>query len=114
MKWVVLVYLAMFAGTSADDMRYTRLEFPANDYWECTKVANELNDIETAYRSKTSYVRSFYWVYINLAHKIKAECVYADPEAPLPRWADDFVGTTWYNKNEAYEPGENDIDEDKP
>ena len=75
---------------------------------------NELNDIETAYRSKTSYVRSFYWVYINLAHKIKAECVYADPEAPLPRWADDFVGPTWYNKNEAYEPGENDIDEDKP
>lgn len=98
MKWVILVYFAMFAGTSADDLRYKRLEFPAKDYWECVKIATEINDIKNAYKSSTPYVRSFYWVYNNMLHKIRAECVYADPKAPLPKWADKFVGPAWYKK----------------
>ena len=85
MKWVVLVYIAMFASAS-DDIRYTRLEFPAKDAWFCMQMARELNDIENAYKSNIPYVRSFYWVFNNLAHKIKAECVYADPPAPAPEW----------------------------
>ena len=85
MKWVVLVYIAMFASAS-DDLRYTRLEFPAKDPWFCMQMARELNDIENAYQSDIPYVRSFYWVYNNLAHKIQAECVHADPPAPAPKW----------------------------
>ena len=36
-------------------------------------------------------VRSLYWVRINLANKMRADCVYADPDQPLPDWTDDFL-----------------------
>ena len=112
MKWVVLIYLAIFVN-STDELRYSRLEFPAHDYFDCVDITEEINEIGTAYNSDIPYVRNFFLVYSNLVHKIKAECVYANPEAPLPKWADDFVGPKWYMKDEAYEPSENDIDEDK-
>jgi hypothetical protein len=87
MNWVILVYLAMWT-TGPQVMKSTMLEFPAEDYYECREIANEINDIENAYKSKTSYVRSFYWVYNNMLDDIKAECVYADPKAPMPKWAE--------------------------
>ena len=37
----------------------------------------------------TIYVRSFYWIYNNMLDEIKAECVYADPTAPYPKWYTD-------------------------
>ena len=85
MKWVILIYLAMWTNTP-EVMRYTVLEFPAYDYYDCIDIAEEINDIETAYNSKTAYVRSFYWVYNNMLDEIKAECVYANPSAPYPKW----------------------------
>ena len=85
MKWVILIYLAMWTNTP-EVMKYTVLEFPAHDYYDCIDIAEEINDIETAYKSKTAYVRSFYWVYNNMLDEIKAECVYANPVAPVPKW----------------------------
>ena len=85
MKWVILIYLAMWTNTP-EVMKYTRLEFPASDFQECQSIARQINDIETAYNSKTAYVRSFYWVYNNMLDEIKAECVYANPIAPPPKW----------------------------
>ena len=85
MKWVILIYLAMWTNTP-EVMKYTVLEFPAHDYYDCVDVAEEINDIETAYNSETAYVRSFYWVYNNMLDEIKAECVYANPVAPVPKW----------------------------
>jgi hypothetical protein len=67
-------------------MKYTVLEFPASDFQECQSIARQINDIKTAYNSKTAYVRSFYWVYNNMLDEIKAECVFADPPAPVPKW----------------------------
>ena len=87
MNWVILVYLAIWT-TGPQVMKYTMLEFSAKDYYECREIANEINDIENAYKSKTSYVRSFYWVYNNMLDDIKAECVFANPPAPKPKWAD--------------------------
>jgi len=76
MNWVILVYLAIWT-TGPQVMKYTMLEFSA-----------EINDIKNAYKSKTSYVRSFYWVYNNMLDDIKAKCVYADPKAPMLKWAE--------------------------
>ena len=64
-------------------MKYTVLEFPATDWVECRSIAAEINHIETAHKSKTPYVRSFYWVYNNMLDDIKAECVYANPPVPI-------------------------------
>ena len=85
MKWVILIYLAMWTNTP-EVMKYTRLEFPASDFQECQSIARQINDIETAYNSETAYVRSFYWVYNNMLDDIKAECVFANPPAPVPKW----------------------------
>ena len=85
MKWVILIYLAMWTNTP-EVMKYTVLEFPASDFQECQSIARQINDIKTAYNSKTAYVRSFYWVYNNMLDEIKAECVFADPPAPVPKW----------------------------
>jgi len=84
-KWVILIYLAMWTNTP-EVMKYTVLEFPASDFQECQSIARQINDIKTAYNSKTAYVRSFYWVYNNMLDEIKAECVFADPPAPVPKW----------------------------
>ena len=67
-------------------IKYTRLEFPASDFQECIDIAQQINDITNAYKSNVPYVRSFYWVYNNMLDEIKAECVYADPAAPVPKW----------------------------
>ena len=87
MKWVILVYLAMFTP-GPEVMKYTVLEFRATDWVECKRIATEINHIEMAYKSKTAYVRSFYWVYNNMLDDIKAECVHANPPVPKPKWAD--------------------------
>jgi hypothetical protein len=63
-KWVIIVYMAMFTQ-GPEVMKYTVLEFPAQDWVECRSIAAEINQIETAYKSKTAYVRSFYWIYNN-------------------------------------------------
>ena len=94
MKWVILVYLAMWTNTP-EVMKYTVLEFPAYDYYDCIDIAEEINDIETAYKSKTAYVRSFYWVYNNMLDEIKAECVYADPIAPESKWFKEYTRKQW-------------------
>ena len=88
MKWVILIYLAMWTNTP-EVMKYTVLEFPASDFQECQSIARQINDIKTAYNSKTAYVRSFYWVYNNMLDEIKAECVFANPPAPVPKWLED-------------------------
>ena len=79
--------MAMFTQ-GPEVMKYTVLEFPAIDWVECRSIAAEINQIETAYKSKTPYVRSFYWVYNNMLDDIKAECVYANPPVPKPKCAD--------------------------
>lgn len=79
--------MAMFTQ-GPEVMKYTVLEFPAIDWVECKSIAAEINQIETAHKSKTPYVRSFYWVYNNMLDDIKAECVFANPPAPKPKWAD--------------------------
>jgi hypothetical protein len=79
--------MAMFTQ-GPEVMKYTVLEFPAQDWVECRSIAAEINQIETAHKSKTPYVRSFYWVYNNMLDDIKAECVFANPPAPKPKWAD--------------------------
>ena len=89
MKWVILIYLAMWTNTP-EVMKYTVLEFPASDFQECQSIARQINDIKTAYNSKTAYVRSFYWVYNNMLDEIKAECVFADPPAPVPKWLEEI------------------------
>ena len=89
MKWIILIYLAMWTNTP-EVMKYTRLEFPASDFQECQSIARQINDIKTAYNSKTAYVRSFYWVYNNMLDEIKAECVFADPPAPVPKWLEEI------------------------
>ena len=35
MKWIILVYLTVAAGTTEGDISYTRLEHPAKDFQEC-------------------------------------------------------------------------------
>ena len=76
-------------------MKYTVLEFPASDFQECQSIARQINDIKTAYNSKTAYVRSFYWVYNNMLDEIKAECVYANPTAPPPKWFKEYTRKQW-------------------
>ena len=86
MKWVILIYLAMWTNTP-EVMKYTRLEFPATDFQECIDIADQINDrANRGHNSDVSYVRSFYWVYNNMLDEIKAECVFAEPPAPAPRW----------------------------
>ena len=99
MKWVILIYLAMWTNTP-EVMKYTRLEFPAHDYYDCVDVAEEINDIENAYKSETAYVRSFYWVYNNMLDDIKAECVYAEPIATPPKWFKEYTRKQWLEKFE--------------
>ena len=99
MKWVVLIYLAMWTNTP-EVMKYTVLEFPAHDYYDCIDIAEEINDIETAYNSETAYVRSFYWIYNNMLDEIKAECVYADPAAPPPKWFREYTQKQWLLEKE--------------
>ena len=77
-------------------MKYTVLEFPAHDYYDCIDIAEEINDIETAYNSETAYVRSFYWIYNNMLDEIKAECVYADSTpTPPPKWFEEYTRKQW-------------------
>ena len=86
MKWVILIYFAMWTSTT-DELKYTRLEFPASDFNECIDIAEQINDITNrGHDSDVPYVRSFYCVYNNMLDEIKAECVFADPPAPAPRW----------------------------
>ena len=89
MKWIILVYLAIYVGGADGDLRYKRLEYPAENFSECIDIASQLNDIVNAHKSDVAYVRSFYWVYNNMLHEIKAECVFADPAAPYPKWYTD-------------------------
>ena len=85
MKWVILIYLAMWTNTP-EVIKYTRLEFPASNFQECIDIAQQINDITNAHKSDVPYVRSFYWVYNNMLDEIKAECAYTDPAAPVPEW----------------------------
>ena len=90
MKWIILVYLAIYVGGADGKLRQKRLEYPAADFQECIDIASQLNDIANAYKSNVAYVRSFYWVYNNMLHEIKAECVFVNPAEPLPKWHTDF------------------------
>ena len=105
MKWVILIYLAMWTNTP-EVMKYTVLEFPAHDYYDCIDIAEEINDIETAYNSKTAYVRSFYWVYNNMLDEIKAECVYANPIVTEPKWFEEYTRKQWLEEIEKKIPPE--------
>ena len=50
-------------------------------------ITQQLNDIiNRGHDSEVPYVRSLYCVYNNMLKDIKAECVYADPPAPVPKW----------------------------
>ena len=85
MKWVVLIYL-MIIGVNGEP-KYTRLEYPVIDWQECLEIEQQLNDIvNKGHSSEIPYVRSMYWVYNNMLKDIKAECVYAEPPAPVPKW----------------------------
>jgi len=91
MKWIILVYIAMYTPAQ-EELRYNRLEFPLPTYHHCLQMAREINSIDhVGYRSRIPFVRSLYWVRINLANKMRADCVYADPDQPLPDWTDDFL-----------------------
>ena len=83
MKWIVLVYLTVVAGTTEGDISYTRLEHPAKDFQECIDIEQQINNLLYRGReSETKYVRFLYWEYKNMLHEIKAECVFAN--FPLP------------------------------
>jgi len=45
MKWIILVYLTIAAGTTEGDISYTRLEHPAKDFQECVDIEQQINDI---------------------------------------------------------------------
>ena len=85
MRWVILVYISMFVPTH-EVMNYNSYELSTKNYEECVDIARQLNDIQNAYKSNDPYVRSFYWTYNNIAHELKAECVYANPPASWPKW----------------------------
>jgi len=87
MKWIILVYLTIAAGTTEGDISYTRLEHPAKDFQECIDIEQQINDIiHRGRESETKYVRFLYWEYKNMLHEIKAECIYADSPVPNPKW----------------------------
>ena len=90
MKWIILVYISIHSniGLPPDDMRYNRIELPMSDFEECIDISQQINDITQGHRSNTPIVRSFYWVYNNMLEDLKAECVFANPTAPLPKWTD--------------------------
>jgi hypothetical protein len=56
MKWIILVYLTIAAGTT-----------------------------DRGRESKTKYVRSLYWEYKNTLGDIKAECVFANSPLPYSK-----------------------------
>ena len=85
MKWVILIYLAIWTNTP-EVIKYTRLEFPANNFQECIDISQQINDITNAHKSDVPYVRSFYWVYNNILDEIKAECIFVDPSTSYPKW----------------------------
>lgn len=101
MKWIVLVYLAMFTDPSnLNESDLVRLEFQSSGYDDCQNITSEINDIKNARLSKTPFVRSFYQVYDDkLLNEIKAECIYASSDEALPKWTDTFVGPNWYIKD---------------
>ncbi len=45
MKWIILVYLTVAAGTTEGDISYTRLEHPAKDFQECIDIEQQINDL---------------------------------------------------------------------
>ena len=87
MKWIVLIYLVMYSTSEPLETRVTRLEFPAKTFDECIDAESQINSIvKYGHGSKISYVRSLYWVHSNMLKEIRAECTYAEPIAPLPKW----------------------------
>jgi len=98
MKWIILVYLSVYTniGLPPNDMNHRRIEIPAKDFNECMDISQQINDITKGIRGSAAISRSFYWVYNNMLEDIKAECVFANPLAPLPKWAEN---TPWlWNK----------------
>ena len=98
MKWIILVYLSVYTniGLPPNDMKHRRIEIPAADFNECMDISQQINDITEGHRGNAAITRSFYWVYNNMLEDIKAECVFANPLAPLPKWAEN---TPWlWNK----------------
>ena len=94
MKWIILVYIVTF-NTEYNEKKYNRLEFPLPSYHHCLQMAREINSIDyVGYSSRIPFVRSLYWVKMNFAHKMQADCIYADPDKPLPSWTDDFLERT--------------------
>ena len=86
MKWIILVYLTIAAGTTEGDISYTRLEHPVEDFQECIDIEQQINDLlHKGRESKTKYVRSLYWEYKNILGDIKAECIFATPPILLSK-----------------------------
>ena len=84
MKWVVLVYLVMFPGTS-DKEKITRLEYPTKTFEECIEIESQINNISKyGHSSDIAYVRSLYWVHSNMLNKISAECVHLGIAEQVP------------------------------
>ena len=64
MKWIILVYLTVAAGTTEGDISYTRLEHPVEDFQECIDIEQQINNLlHRGRESETKYVRSLYWEY---------------------------------------------------
>ena len=81
MKWIVLVYLVMFPGTS-DTEKITRLEYPVKTAEECIEIESQINNISKyGHSSNIAYVRSLYWVHSNMLNKISAKCIRSDNES---------------------------------
>ena len=90
MKWILLVYIAVHTPF-ADGYRERRLELPMDVYAECALMSRHINHIQSyGYKSGFPFVRSLYWVHVNMSSKILARCIYADPNN-IPDWADDFL-----------------------
>ena len=81
MKWIVLVYLVMFPGTS-DTKKITQLEYPVKTAEECIEIESQINNISKyGHSSNIAYVRSLYWVHSNMLNKISAKCIRSDNES---------------------------------
>ena len=90
MKWILLVYIAVHTPL-ADGYRERRLEFPMDIYAKCELMSRHINHIESyGHNSGFPFVRSLYWVHVNMSSKVLARCIYADPNN-IPDWADDFL-----------------------
>ena len=80
MKWLVLVYLVMFPGTS-EKQKITQLEYPVKTAEECIEIESQINNISKyGHSSNIAYVRSLYWVHSNMLNKISAKCIRSDNE----------------------------------